>query len=673
MIKLPLGENWNQLNTSDKFGSIAYSKNINLDKKGFVSLSPRMINVFDDSGSVSNESSTNFDFPTAFGRYSLGTMRLATTDEPFNLQIDNTTKTIAEDSSSNNPNLNFQSHGCWFQNKWHESTDTAVYSNSAGTWTANVISSLTSGVRHYLAAFKNKTSLAVTNGNTVKLYDTSYSNTQTLTLPSDYEIIGIAYNNYTLGIVTRLGTDSAGQNSNAYFFSWDGSSSDAGTGTDMGAYTSVGIYPYKSSFVIITSSGQLLYWNGGGFDPLASFPFYVEGQDWGDLTNFLQYGDNIIVDGDVIYMNLAFEMARYGTKQEQVVYKNLSGIWCYDPENGLYHRYSLSNSRGYAHAVTSANVNTTTNIITTAFTIPETGSPMFMVSGLGGIEIGEVYYVIKLSSTTFKIAQDRERAMAGDALDITSASSNNYFWLFEEKDFGAGYINIPGAIGLWGVNSMATKDIIAGGRTLNDSLTAQITLCTAVPQLENRGYFVTPKLFLNSITEKIQNVIIKHSPLDKNDAIILKVKNKEYLGVPVSSPNSASTSYITWTGKREGYTTSDLSKIKELFDADIEIEVEFTAGSGAGQMVKLKNILESSGTYTLEMEEDVFGASSGKLSYFVMDTWKVCGSVDQDTEKEGVFDCPVAAEGKSPQFKIELRGYQTTIEDILINNATHTK
>lgn len=673
MIKLPLNGKWTQPNISDKFGSVAYSKNINFDKNGFASLSPRMVNLFDDSGSVSNVSSAAFNIPVAYARTSPGTMLVATTEEPFTLVVSPQAKTIAEDSSSNNPNLAFTSHGVWFANKFHMATDTAVYSNNAGTWTANVITGLTSGVRHCMAHFRNKNSLAVANGNTVKLYNTSYSNTVTLTLPADFEVIGLAYNNYTLGIVTRLGNDTAGQNSNAYFFVWNGADTESGTGVDIGSWSAPAVVPYKSSFALVSTSGQLLYWNGGGFDELAHFPFYVDQQTWGDLLSPLSYGNNLVVDGDVMYLNLSFSFYRFGNKDEQSTANNQSGVWCFDPEVGLYHRWSLSNSKSYVHSITQANVNTSTDVLTTSATIPATGNPVVLTSGLGGLTKGEVYYVIKLSATTFQIANTKEEARAGAYLDITSAASTSYLWMYDVIDYGAGYALASGAVGLWGLDTRAYKDIIAGGRVLNTALSSQPTLCTAVPQLENRGYVVTPKIFVDSLEENITGVYIKHARLDKNDGIIVKIKTKDYLGIPISSPNGGTIPQIVWTGTKDGYTSADLSEVKEAFDDDEEIEVEFTAGAGAGQMVKLAGIEESSGTYTLTMSEDVIGATTGLNSYFIMDNWKEFGSINATTQKNGHFYVPIAESSKSPQLKIELRGYQTTIEDVFIINKTQLK
>lgn len=671
MIKLPLNGNWTQENKSDRVGSLAWTKNINLDKKGYIKLSPRSVNIFDDSENTSNVGDTDFNIPVAFGRHINGNFYLATTDEPFNISLGNTSKTISEDSGSNNPNLNFQSHGVWFQNRFYESTDTAVnYKSTNGNWTANAITGLTSGVRHYMSVFASRNQICVSNGNVVKQYDTTHANTVDLTIPSDFEITGLAYNNSRMAVTTRLGSDSSGQNQESRFYIWDGASTGAISDAGTGAYTTIAVKPYKSSFVILTSAGQLLYWNGGGFTELASFPIYFNELRWGDLLNHFTYGDNIVIDGDTILINVGFNLFGVSKKGEEYIPSNPSGIWCYDPEIGLYHKYSPSNSRAILHTITSGNINTTTNIFTTSTTIPNTGNPVTMPTNtISDLSINQIYYVIKLSSTTFKLATSYENAINGVSIDITSVSATNYLWMFDIKDFGISYFETAGAIALFDTNSSVYKDVIFGNRILNTSLSSQPTLNMCVPFIENRGYLVTPKLFLNSSKENVSSLTIKHAPLNIEDKIIVKVKNNDYFGIPTVSPNNSAVGYIEWTSLTTCTTSTDLSEVKTVFDAGIELELELTAGLGAGQMLKISNITYTDGVYTITTSEDVIGYVNGYKSYFSIDNWKICAEVDYSTQKEGLFEAPIAQAGKSLQFKIELRGYQTTIEDIFINNT----
>lgn len=675
MIKLPIGQQWNQPNNSYKMGSLWATRNINLDEEGIIKLSPRLVNIFDDTENTPVIGDTNFGIPVAFGRYSPGTMYIATKDEPFNITYGGFSKTLAEDSSSNNPNLTSISHGVWFQGAWHESTSNNIRSITGPTWTTDLISNLSStSVRHYMEVFSNKNSLAVSDGNLVKLYDTSYSLTTTLTLPDDYEVIGMAYNNYKLGIITRLGDDSSGQNSNAFFFTWDGATSEAGTGVDIGANSGVMITAYKSSFVILSSQGQLLYWNGGGFDVIASLPYYYSVQRFSDNLGFSAYGDSMVVDGDTILININISLDSAGQKGERYLQNNPSGIWCYDPSVGLYHKYSPSNSRAYIHWITAGQVNTSTDLITTSYTVAPTGSPMVVSSlsggSIGGLDNRKIYYIIKVSSSTFRVAATREQALSGDYIDLTSQTDNVSLWMLDLMDFGASRIGNTGAVAFWGGSTDQYTDIITGAGIFDTSGSELAVLNTAVPYMENRGWFITPKLFLNSSTENISKLIIKYRPLDTHDKIIVKCKTKDYVGIPVTSIVYGSTTPANWTSPNEFYTETDLSEAKTALDAGEEMEIDLLSGAGAGQMSKVTSIDYDSGTYAIVLEDEIFGASSGLQSEFIIDNWKVCGIIDSDTETEGVSEIPVARSGKAPQFKIELRGVGTAVEDIQIINNT---
>jgi len=674
MIKLPVNTNWTQPNNSDRLGSLAYTKNINLDEQGYIKLSPRAISLFDSSGNVTNISDEDFNYLSAIGRSDYGTMNLVTADEPFNLTINSNTKDIAEDTATDNPNCDATSHGIWWQNCWYVSTNTTIsYKDINGDWTADAIGSLTSGKRHYMAVFDDS-SLLVTDGNTVKKYNTSHALTVTLTLPADYEAIALAYNGGKVGIITRLGSDTSGENKNCKFFPWDGSTTSA-SGYDLGAYTSVSIIPYKSSFATLTSEGQILGWNGGGFTELASFPFFYKDKRWGNLLNYLTYGNPMIVDGDVIYLNVGFTLDGTGKKQEYPLVGNPSGIWCYDPKVGLYHRWSPSISKAYFHTITSANVNLTTNTFTTLSPIPPAGSPIRLTSGtVGGLILGETYYIIYINSTKFKIALTKDDAINGVAIDITSASDNNYFWTYDLIDYGSSYSTISGALSLWGYSTLYSKDLIFGSYQQNTSLAGVRNLCSIVPFLENRGYGVTTKIFTNSVSDNIQKLYIKHRPLDTDDAIVVKFKNRDIFNIPTYAPNAITNDEFIWTNSTSGYTSTDLSEVKTSFDNGHDMEFEILSGAGAGQMVKITSITYLSGIYTLGFEDTIIGASVGLKSNFVVENWKVLDLVTYSTQTEnGVFEIPIGLENgdsKWYQFKIELRGYETTIEELLIINQT---
>jgi hypothetical protein len=675
MIQLP-NPTWKQTNTSDKFGSIVYGKNIDHDETGYISLSPRSVNIFDDAGTVDNVSNPGFDYPVAFGRYDSGDFRLATTDTAFEISISDTGKSIEitnDSSGSSEPSLSIYSHGVWWQNKWHVSTATNIRSQtSTSDWSTDLISNFTNNNRrHYLEVFASRNKLCATDGNTVKQYNDDYTASTTLTIPADYEAVGLAYNNSTMGVITRLGNDSAGQNTEARFYAWNGSSTGAQSDAGVGSIACLGITPYQSTFVVLNSNGQLLKWLGGGFQTLATFPFWTSKTSLNVLTAINTKGNVLSVDGDIIYINFGFNSDGYGKKGEEYLQNNPSGIWCYDPTVGLYHRYSYSNTKVYMHTILEANVNTTTDVFTTSTTIPTTGNPVIMPTAtLGGLEVAKIYYVIRLTSTTFKLAETKQDAIDGNWIDITSASVSNILWMYDLVDYGTSYSRNVGAIAQFGDSAKVYRDLLFGASIKDTAMSDTVALCMVVPFLENRGYFVIPKIFKGEQKTNITKITIKHSPLDTGDAIIVKTKMRSYVRIPTVSPNDASSNWLTWTSSTTATTNTDLSEVKEAFDDGEAMELELTAGIGAGQLIKITNITENAGTYTITVEDEVVGYTSGRRSYFVIDNWKYWGSVDVDTQKEGIFELAINDTSKSPQIKIELRGYETKIEDILINDKS---
>lgn len=679
MIRLPVNNTWSQPNNSDKFGSLWATKNINLDEEGYIKLSPRSVTVMDETGYEVNGA---FGLPLAIGRTGSGDYQIVTSsDAAFNASMDAQQRTFSENDGTANPTLTTASHGIFWNNLWHATTADALLTKSAtdgsnATWTSQKTG--LGAYRHYLEVFKSRNQLCVTAGNVVKQYDTSYNTTQDLTLPSDFEAIGLAYNNELMGIITRGSTSNSGQNSNAFFFIWDGGTASADAGYDTGADACVAIAPYKSSFVILTRNGQLLYFNGGGFDQIAAFPFYYEDKQLGGLTSNITFGDTMVVDGDVIYINVGFGlMSGFGRKQEEQLPHCQGGVWCYDPKIGLYHRWSPSISHAYVNHVDGGDINTSTNTLTISAgvygvqTIPATGGIARLTDtvGIGGLEEGHDYFIIKVSSTEFKLATTKENALNGTAIDITSATAGaNYFWMFDIVDYGTTFFENAAGVALVGETSNFAQDIIFGGDYETVASAANDTLCAVMPYLENRGWAITPKIFSQNAEDIVQKLYIRYRPLKTGDAIIVKVRTENVDGLPVSVPSALDTE-MTWTSDREFYTTADLSEAKTYIDAGGSLECEITSGAGGGQMSQVSEINYDSGTYSIVLEDSIIGASSGRLSTFIIDNWKVCDTIDENGQ--GYKEVPIATTSKWVQFKFELRGDRTTIEMLDIIDSQH--
>lgn len=678
MIRIPNdNKRFSITNSSDLFGNVWYTKNMNFDEEGYAKLSSRTFSF------KSEKDDSNFNLPISFGRAN-GEFHIVTADQAFDLSILPNDFSITEDTNSNNPTLSFDSWGKWFNNKWHATTATKIWHTTGGSWTDSG-ASVTSGFVHPLEVFRSKNSICVGNGNTVQILDTSYATTATLTIPADFEVIALAYSSFQMGVVTMMSDTAAGQNQDAYFFVWDGAGSSASRGYPIGSDTIMSIVAYKSSWLILTRTGELKYFNGGGFDTLATLPFYNIQTTWGDSQNRETHGDVMFVEGDLVYINLGNDLSVFGKNGESYMTNYPAGIWCYDPKVGFYHRYSPSISTGYQVSCLSAGVNTTTNIITASSgTLPITGNPIKYINNasslIGGLTIGKVYFIIRHTSTTFSLAETRQDAIDGNKIDLTASNDGNFIAL-NVLDYGASKGDRTGGIGLVETRTDICDHLLFGVEIDDYNSTSDYQhLQLTTPFFENRGYLVSVKVASLAIEDSVKKLYLKHSPLDVNDKIIVKYKNKDILDLPTNTPQFVFSSNCSWTSSTTFTTISNLSMVKTYLDSDTnnECEVEVISGAGAGSMAQISSISENTGTYTVTLAEEIVGAESGNVCNVSIDNWKLLKTDANDSEisynnTKGWEEFPLPENSNSSKwvmFKVELRGSETKIEELLIINKT---
>ena len=670
-IRFPTSGSWKITNASDKEADIFYVENISFDERGYAKLSPRMVRLYSDNDD------SHFGLPLSIGRMADGEYQVATDEANWQAAVSAVAKTFTEDTGTDNPTTTLDTDGAWFQGLWHVSTDTAFLSRPATGGGSQAytprISGLTSGMRHLFEVFKSRVSLVISNKNVLKQYDSSYSNTTDLTIPSDFEISGIAYNGGKIGIVTRLANDGTkGQDQDAMFFIWGGATTGSNGDAQLGSDAGIGIEAYGSSFIVVTRSGELKYWNGGGFQTLATFPFFKSPYIYGDaLTNNALGNVFMRVHGDMALIHTGNQLSSIGAGQDRYIENFPAGIWCYDKSVGLHHRYSLSNSPAYIYTVTSGNVDTATDVLTiSSGTVPATGNVarMIQAAGIGGLTLYVDYYIIKVSATTFKLAETYDMALAGVAINITSASAgSNYFMMIDHKDYGTTFYSYPGAMAFTGNRTMFYSDIVAGGRLYDTDGTTVDAMCVAVPNLENRGVMVLPKLFAPNIEDNGNTLVVRYRPLGTNDKILVKTRNEDIHGMPISNAG-----YIaTWTGENQLYTSKDLGSAKDYFDAGGTIEMHIIAGVGAGVRVRVTDITESAGTYGLTLEEDVFGVVAGNACYFQLGNWETVRTITSADDSGYVEVSLDTRPSKFVQIQLELRGDGVTIEDVYYINSQH--
>lgn len=662
-------------NTSDNSGNIAYTKSINFDYDGYIKLSSRCVAL------QTEVDDTDFDIPTSFGRTSISSFLTSTADEPWILNYTTTGLTSQEDTDTSAPDdLGFGSWGTWWQNRWYVGANGALYYKSGSTWTNAYSTSFTSGVSRPIEVFRNRQTLCIANGNEVKQINTSHavSTLAQLTIPADYEVVGLKYSNNKMGIITKLSSTASEQNQEAFFFVWDGVSSSAGSGFPVGSDSIISMSPYKSSWVILTRTGQLLFYNGGGFTELAQLPYYSTGAIPGDSANKISVGDSMQAEGDVVYINMDNDLSTFGKYQEVYLENFPAGILCYDPKVGLYNRYSPSISRIKTTSVNQANVDTTTGLFTANdAVIPATGNPIIYTYNastlITGLTTGTVYYVIKVTTSSFKLATTKQNAIDGIWITPTGQGDTvNYFSVLDVKDYGLSFLDLRvGAIGMVSYASDVMDHLIFGGEYWDyNSTTPNGVACATVPYFPNIGYFVTSKLESQNIEDKFIKLYIKYKPLDTNDSIIIKYKDEEFVGVPASSPQRNNGNTVgNWTSSTTFTTIASIGHIKTLVDAGYAMECEILAGGGAGQMSQITSITGTS-TFTVTLADELDGAVSGSICAFIINNWKPLGTVTS-TDTEGYKEFPFATTSKAVKIKVILKGVGVTVEELQVVNKTH--
>lgn len=664
-------------NTSDKFGNVLRTRNMDFDLQGYARLSPRMARLYSE---VEN---SDFKLPLAIASQTEGVFQILTAKANFGANVTVITSTVLEDSGTHEPTTSLESDAVWFNGLWHASTDTKVLSRpptggASETWTEQ-ITGLTSGYMHVLSVNKSRVQLCVSNGNTVSQYDTSYATSALtrLTIPADYEVVGMAYNNGYMGITTRVINDGTkGNDQEAMFYYWRGASTEAQVAVGLGSDAGIAIIPYKSSFVVITRSGELKYFNGSGFQSLGAFPFYFLKNVYGSSKSTNALGKIFgIVDGERIFINIGNGMDRASRDKSKYVKHFPAGVWCYDPSVGLYHRYSPSNSPFYVCRVTAGDVNTGTDVLTiSSGTVPVTGNIARLINsaGIGGLEENQDYYIIKTGTLTFKLAETREQALEGVSIDITSATAgNNYFLMVDHVDYGITAYSYPGAISKVGDpenNYPVLTDIIAGARvdSVAGASTDMASMC--IPWMENIGAIETTPYQSEVRESGTHEVNVRFKPLNDTSSIVVYSRTQDVYGLPVATVGDRA----TWLGANTLSTLHDLRDAETYMNGGGSLLMEILSGAGAGNFVPVRSVTCDSGTCSVELDNDVFGVTSGNVCDFIIENYKQEFTITSDNNDDGYVDVALDLNAsKFAQFLILLVGNDITLEAFNYKNTPH--
>lgn len=655
MFKIPQNNQISTPNTSDLVGNIFYTKNINLNDEGYIKLAPATVSIFNNSDDA--------DYDTAQAINAGNRELWVLSDDSFStsaLGLDLVSSLTNQTNANGAPTPGVEEDLEFFNDNW-VITDNGVKYDDSGSWTAISGTPASSSGPNVLARFPYQNGLLVGNGNEVALVDTNWQVVTTLVLPTGYVVLTM----WAVGSYAYIGTINE-QGVYGALFRWNGSGTAHNGMWSVKSLAIESVTGYKDSVACYTRDGELLYFTGNGFQRLATFPFYNRRIRQGDQNN--QYSNvthrGMVADEDLIYI-------AFGDRIDGGYFQgNPSGVWCYNPGVGLYHIYSGTKTRFIEITVTSGNVNTSTDTMTTAssLTMPDTGTQVFVASsGVTGVSENNWYYLIKVSSTEFRLARTYDDSVNGVPVDITAATTTTLLHFPQKLDYGDSHLSSRIALAILSSDTKRSAsqigEVVFSVDAQNASDLSTYELCVPHSKLENRGYFVTPKLQAKGHEEKFKNIALKFNELIENDKIVIKYRTEtkkylpnSYIGENVGINNVRA----TWTSDTAFTTSADLH---ELSAGD---EIEIIGGAGSGTLNHVESVSESAGTYTVTLTEANPLVSAGNYSYFFADNWKMMTELDSTlglTSWKGSFDT-----GKSGwiQFKIELQGRETTINELIV-------
>lgn len=667
MIKLPNNKRWKTDYSSDCFGSIVAGQNLDFDREGYLSLAPRAVNIYNQ------DSDAGFSYPFAIEYFANSTADgylVLTRGGAYNVVISSgvAVTEIATDSTFANafPDLVIWQGLAVFS----AHTGTTVQSWDGASFTSR-ITGLTSTKPIPLCVFENKNQLAVGNGNTVKTYNSSWSLQVTCTLPADYEVISIRWEENKVFIGTRNIHGGEGK-----IFVWNGAGTEAQAGYGVGCARVYSLCRYKAGIVAIVNSGQILRWNGGGFEPLkdaygveANFPVWYEDRLWQDEDSGVArigkvFDRGSIADGDIIYINVSSSVA---SNESDTLLKNFpSGIWVFDPKVGLYHKALTCSDLWQTVAVSSV----ASSVLTLASAVhTETGEPIFInnVGSLTGITADYTYYAIKVTTSTFKLALSPADALAGDFITLGGSAGSAEVVVAKNRQIGNVNDFYAGAVGLVSPldvpDTIINSPIIWGGVPFKlGDVDANYFSLNILSQANNVGYFVTPKIYSDQVEDVWQRLVTKLGSLNLDtDKIVVKYRTKERFGMP-SRPSQGT------------YTSSTVlgGTINTYQQAAVGDEVVITKGYGAGRSAHITAINGAELTID-EATPNVSGAE--EVEFYVTDFKKLL-VITNTTPRVGdgfIKQAMTDAQSSWVQFKVELRGRGVAVEELQIINQTHEK
>lgn len=657
MIKLPISSQWKQTNSGEVFGSLHATRNIDFDDAGYLKLARKSTAILNNTSNLGSISSIQYVSPASNAGY-----YLMTSDRPFRY----ITGTTATDLNTSGLSGGSTYDGVAWQGKWYYTQDTA-FRNYDGSSVSAALGSLTTLESHPMCVVEHLNQLAIGNGNTILFYDTSHTliSASTITLGSIYSVKWIVWKNNTIFIGTK---NKMGGKAMMFVATGSSTSVDAGYQVD-GNWLFSGC-TYKSTIACVSSNGELLEFNGGGFNRLAQFPVFSKKYSWYSGTGFVNgrmSHRGMVADGDNIFLNIdgAVGNSNYYTNDMP------SGLWQFDPSVGLYHK--AGNGFNKLYSLTASSIDTATGIFTVSSYTSPTGTMVGYSGDAGGLITQSYYFIIRLSSTTFKLATSYNNAIAGTSIQIPTAGASSIFYFQENDEAGrvVGY-NQPASIQLISdlddtsqLLQMTRGGILYGNRQVStDTLASQYPTFATLTKGFNIGSFITQKIFSQGLSDSWNKIFVKVKNLNEGcDKVIVKYRTRNVSSLPIVS----TTIPAIWV------TATQFTTTKNLTGLSVGDEFEFIDGRCSGYNVHITSLDYNGNTFTwtVGIDETLPNVVAGDKSYFVADNWtKYLTSTSDSTD--GIASSDSITHSKWIQLKVELRGVSSpVVEEIQVINTLY--
>lgn len=357
-----------QLNLNDTLGDLWATWNIDLTSDlGQIKVSPR-------TNTKITSATSGFGTPVAFARnvsssISVDTMFCVCPQAIFAAPV--SSMIFAKDAFASSPTTelsNLYSDATIFNGYLVVSLLTNVARLVSGTWTVDWLTTtigaaaLDTGVPHPLCVSFNNLLLIGNDNEVVSVDITGTYNNTAIILPLDYKVNWIESSDNTVWIGARNRYGGMGK-----VFSWDGYSDNYNSDYKVGSDNTYSCVIKDEVPYTLNSLGQLLAFSGSGFPEIARLPVYndnIRKFTPGAIDYFTMNRNGMsLVNGKInMLVNSGIDGNVYELLENQV-----SGIWEYTPETGLYHKNSI--------------------VFSDSASIPTFGSPMINQAGaLYGID-----------------------------------------------------------------------------------------------------------------------------------------------------------------------------------------------------------------------------------------------------------------------------------------------